>query len=158
MEKITLKDEQGVAYEVEVSALKKVEDKKKAITFELKTFGGEVRFSSTTATTQREAILEAVASGAYLSGADLSGADLRDADLSGADLRDADLSDADLSGADLRDADLSDADLSGADLSGAYLSGAELCNAKFYGKGGTQKLKKSQLPDFLAALGFIIED
>ena len=77
-----------------------------------------------------------------------SGADLRDADLSDADLRDADLSDADLSGADLR----------GADLYGADLSGAKLQDAKFYGQGGEVPLTRSQLPDFLAALGFILED
>ena len=73
--------------------------------------------------------------------------------LSGADLRDANLCDADLSGADLCDADLRDANLCDADL-----SGAELNCAKFYGKGGTKPLKRSQLPDFLSALGFIIED
>ena len=46
----------------------------------------------------------------------------------------------------------------GADLSGADLSGADLYNAKFYGKGGTKTLKREQLPDFLSALGFVIED
>ena len=77
-----------------------------------------------------------------------------DADLSCAYLRDADLS-----GADLSDAYLRGADLSGADLSGADLSGAELCNAKFYGRGGTKKLTKKQLPGFLNALGFqVLED
>lgn len=55
---------------------------------------------------------------------------------------------ADLYGADLREADLREADL----------SGAELYSAKFYGKGGTTKIKKSQLNDFLAALGIILED
>ena len=65
---------------------------------------------------------------------------------------------ADLRGADLSGANLHEADLSGANLHGADLRGAELCNAKFYGKGGTKKLKKSQLPDFLAALGFVIEE
>ena len=78
--------------------------------------------------TQREAILEAVERGANLSGADL------------------------------RDADLSDADLSDANLRGANLRGAELDHAKFYGKGGTVHLKKAQVPVFLQALGFIIED
>jgi uncharacterized protein YjbI with pentapeptide repeats len=63
---------------------------------------------------------------------------------------------ADLSGADLRGANLRGANLCGANLSGANLRGAELCNAKFYGKGGQKELKKSQLPDFLAALGFKI--
>jgi hypothetical protein len=56
------------------------------------------------------------------------------------------------------DADLSGADLSGANLRGANLSGAELHNAKFYGQGGTQKLTKEQVPHFLAALGFIVEE
>ena len=75
-----------------------------------------------------------------------------------ADLRDADLSDADLHGANLHGANLSDADLRDADLSDADLSGAELCSTKFYGRGGTKHLKRSQLPDFLGALGFVIED
>ena len=75
-----------------------------------------------------------------------------------ANLREADLRDADLRRADLRGAGLYGVNLRGADLYGADLHGAELCNAKFYGKGGTKKLKKSQLPDFLAALGFVIEE
>ena len=84
--------------------------------------------------TIKEAVVEAVENDADLTGADLSGATL--------------------SGADLRDADLRDANLSGADL-----SGAELYNAKFYGKGGSKELKRSQLVDFLHALGFnIVED
>ena len=61
-------------------------------------------------------------------------------------------------GTDLRGANLREADLIRADLYGANLHGVELCNAKFYGRGGKQKLKKSQLPDFVAALGFIIEE
>jgi len=72
-------------------------------------------------------------------------------------------SSANLCGANLSGADLNGADLSGANLSGAYLSGADLCNAelqnaKFYGKGGSVRLTKSQLPNFLTALGFILED
>ena len=47
----------------------------------------------------KEALVNAVDSGADLSGADLSGAYLSGADLSDADLSDADLRDADLSGA-----------------------------------------------------------
>jgi uncharacterized protein YjbI with pentapeptide repeats len=78
--------------------------------------------------TRKEALTEAVASGADLSGAYLSRADLSRADLSGADLSGADLSRADLSGADL-----SGAYLSGADLSGAYLSRADLSGANLYG-------------------------
>lgn len=56
------------------------------------------------------------------------------------------------------DANLCDANLRGADLCDANLLGAELASAKFYGKGGEQKLNRSQLPDFLAALGFVIEE
>ena len=57
---------------------------------------------------KREALGQAVASGANLSDANLTRADLSDADLSGANL-----SGANLSGADLRDANLSDANLRG---------------------------------------------
>ena len=60
----------------------------------------------------------------------------------------ADLGGANLRGADLRDADLRDADLGGADF----------CYAKFYGRGGTTKIKKSQIGDFLKALGVVVED
>ncbi len=79
---------------------------------------GEVIYTSQKETL-REAVIEAVESGANLSGAYLS-----DADLSGADLRGAYLSDADLSGANLRGADLSGANLRGAYLRGANLRGA----------------------------------
>lgn len=112
------------------------------IGFQINTYLGSLVFQSTK-TTQREAILEAVDSGA---------------NLRGADLRDADLGDADLRGANLRGANLRDADLRGANLSGADFRGAELNCAKFYGRGGNKPLKRSQLPDFLAALGFVIED
>jgi len=123
-------------------------------------FTGSVIFQSTK-TTYKDAIIEkgdTDLSGADLSGADLYGANLRDTDLSGANLRDTDLR-----GADLRDADLSGADLSGADLYGANLRDAdlrdaEMMNSKFFGKGGTKKLTKRQLPDFLNALGFQVED
>ncbi|MCK9463416.1 MAG: pentapeptide repeat-containing protein [Proteobacteria bacterium] len=108
--------------------------------------------------TKREAILEAVDNGADLRDADLRDADLRDANLCDANLRDANLRDADLRDADLRDANLCGANLCGANLCGANLCGAELDSAKFYGKGGIKPLKKSQLPDFLAALGFKIEN
>ena len=103
---------------------------------------GTIVFQSTK-TTIREAVIEAVNSKADLRGADLSRADLRGADLNGADLR---------------EANLSGANLSGANLSGADLRRAELQNAKFYGRGGTRPLKRSQLPDFLRALGFVIEE
>jgi hypothetical protein len=168
-------------------ALDKIEELKKYVAEEdkkeEKTIGiaiksrwtGEIIFQSTK-TTYGEAIIEkgdANLRGADLSDANLRGADLSDADLSDANLRGADLSDANLRGADLsranlrganlRGADLSranlsDADLSDADLSDADLSDAELFNAKFYGRGGTRELKRSQLPDFLKALGFIIVD
>ena len=116
-------------------------------------------------TTWKEAVEEAKANlrEADLRDADLRRADLRGAGLYGVNLAGANLYAANLGGADLRDADLRGAglygvNLRGADLYGADLHGAELCNAKFYGKGGTKKLKKSQLPDFLAALGFVIEE
>ena len=123
----------------------KKEDKVVGIT--IKSVFGSIRFQSTK-TTYKEAVVEAIASGADLSNADLRGADLSNADLRDADLRGADLSNADLRGADLR----------GADLSNADLRDAELASAKFYGRGGTKPLKRSQLPSFLGALGFIIED
>jgi hypothetical protein len=65
---------------------------------------------------------------------------------------------ADLRGADLSGADLSGADLYGADLRGANLSEAKLHNAKFYGKCGMAKINKSQLDDFMKALGVIVDD
>ena len=73
----------------------------------------------------RQAVEEAVKTGADLSGADLSGVNL-----SGANLYRANLYRANLPGADLSGADLSRADLSGADLSGVNLSGADLSDTK----------------------------
>ena len=75
----------------------------------------------------RQAVEEAVKTGADLSGANLSGvnlsgANLYRANLPGADLSGADLYRANLSGANLYRANLYRADLSGADLSGANLS------------------------------------
>ena len=138
-------------------ALKKIEELKKYVseqeTAETKTIAiknwwtGSIIFQSTKSTI-RDAVIERL-----VSGADLYGADLRDANLRGADLRGANLSGADLYGANLRDANLSDADLYGADLRDANLRGA-----KFYGRCGSIKLTKTQLPGFLAALGFILED
>ena len=127
---------------------------------------GDIIFQSTK-TTLKEAIEEK--SDTYLRGADLSGANLRGVDLHGADLYDADLHGADLYGADLRTANLHGADLYEADLHGAYLHGADLynanlsdadlMNAKFLGKTPNPKiLTKKQLPDFLKALGFVVED
>ncbi len=91
----------------------------------------------------RDAVIEAVEQGANLEGADLAGADLWGANLEGANLWGANLF-----GANLREANLREADL----------EGAELFNAKFYGKGGTSKLKRNQVETFLKALGFIVED
>ena len=127
-------------------------------------FTGEIIFQSTK-TTWKEAIIErgdadlryADLSNANLSNANLSNADLSDADLRYADLSNANLSNANLSDADLRYADLRDANLSNANLSDADLRNAEMQNVKFYGKGGTKKLTKAQVPDFLNALGFQIE-
>ena len=58
--------------------------------------------------------------------------------------------------ADLREANLCGADLYGADLYGANLCGADLRGARFYGKGGTTKIKKDQVNDFLTALGIVV--
>jgi hypothetical protein len=113
----------------------KSEVKKSEVKLEIKSWSGRVLFSSTKSTI-KEAVIEAVK----------SGADLSDANLSGADLRDANLSDANLSGANLIGADLIDADL----------SGVELNCAKFYGRGGRRELKKSQVETFLLALGFLV--
>ena|SRR3990167_2131539 len=141
-------------------AIKKIEELKKSVAeqdnkVEEKVIGlaiknrwtGSIIFQSTK-TTYKEAVAEKLA----------IDANLRDADLRDADLCDANLCGADLCGADLRDADLCDANLIDANLSGADLCGAELACAKFYGKGGTKPLKRSQLPAFLGALGFIIDE
>ena len=87
-----------------------------------------------------------------------NGADLCGADLSGANLYEANLSEANLSGANLYKADLRGANLSGANLYKADLREAELQNVKLYGKGGHTKIKKSQINDFLTALGVTAED
>ena len=112
-------------------------------------FTGEIIFQSTK-TTYKDAIIEK-------GGADLCGADLCGADLRGANLCDANLCDANLCGANLCDANLCGADLRGANLRGADLCGAELASAKFYGRGGTIKIKKENLDGFLGALGFKLE-
>jgi len=157
-----------------------IENKKeeKKVGIEIKNiFSGSIIFSSTK-TTFRESVEEAIGSGANLCNADLRDADLRDANLCNADLRDADLCNADLRdanlcNADLRDAnlcdanlcnaDLRDADLSGANLRDANLCNADLCNAelqnaRFYGRGGSEVIKKANLEGFLGALGFKLED
>jgi len=149
-------------------ALAKIEELKKYIDDldkkETKTVGvaimstfGEVKYQSTKSTI-REAVSEAHECNADLSGANLHESDLSGIDLSGADLTNANLNETNLSDADLSDADLRGANLSGANLSDADLGGAELSCAKFFGRGGTNVLKRSQLPDFLAALGFVIEE
>ncbi len=86
----------------------------------------------------KDAVEEAVQSGASLKGANLKGADLGGADLYGANLVGADLYGANLYGAslygaNLKGADLGGADLGGADLYGANLVGADLKGANLYG-------------------------
>jgi uncharacterized protein YjbI with pentapeptide repeats len=147
-------------------ALEKIEELKKYVAEEetketAKTMiydkSGDVLYTSDKPSL-KEALEEAVSRGADLGGADLGGADLGGADLGGADLGGADLGGADLGGANLDGANLDGAILRGANLDGAILRGAELSNAKFYGKGGTSKLKKDQVETFLLALGFVLED
>ncbi len=106
-------------------------------------FTGLVLFKSETASTLREAVLEAISAranlaganlaGADLAGANLAGADLADANLAGANLADAYLAGADLAGADLARANLAGADLARADLAGANLAGADLADADLAG-------------------------
>ena len=48
------------------------------------------------------------------------------------------------------------ADLREANLCGADLCEANLREARFYGKGGTTKIKKDQVNDFLTALGIVV--
>ena len=91
---------------------------------------GMILFSSTKST-MKETIIEAVEKKAYLGGADLRGADLGGADLRGAYL----------GGADLRGADLGGADLRGADLGGAYLGGADLEGIKITEKTKDELIK-----------------
>ncbi len=95
---------------------------------------------------------------ADLGGAVLGGADLRDADLQGANLQGASLRDANLSGANLRGASLRDANLQGTNLVDTNLGDADLFHVKFWGRGGTTKIKKAQVESFLKALGIIVED
>lgn len=102
-------------------------------------------------TTMKEAVVEANLAGANLAGASLAGADLAEASLAGANL-----AEANLEGANLAGANLAEANLAGANLEGADLAGADLMNTKFYGKGGSTKINKSQIPDFLKALGVVV--
>ena len=119
----------------------------KVVGIEIRSIFGNVIFRSTK-TTFVEAIRDVYLSEANFREVDLSGSNLRGVNLRGVNFREADLSGSNLRGANL----------SGSDLSGANLREAELMSAKFYGKGGTKQLKKSQLPDFLGALGFVIVD
>ena len=151
--KYILKDKEIELTDEEVSEIVKqnsqpVVEKKVGIQIKNR-WTGKVIFISTK-TTLKEAIEEGKAN---LGGADLRGADLRETNLRGANL-----GGADLRGADLREANLREANLRGADLYGADLYGAELRNAKFYGHGGTIKIKKENLKGFLGALGFILEE
>jgi len=113
---------------------------------------------TSTKDTLKEAVEEAVNEGANLRGANLEGADLKGADLEGANLKGANLWRTNLREANLWRTNLREADLEGADLEGANLKGANLWRTKFYGKGGTQKLKKNRVEHFLRALGFEIEN
>jgi len=154
-----------------IEELKKYIDKKEEKGIIIYRIDDTVLFESTKQTV-KEAVEEADLSGANLYKADLSEANLYEASLSGAnlsganliktDLRGANLYKADLSEAHLYEANLSEANLYEADLSGAHLYEAnfentELQNAKFYGKGGTAKITKEQVPLFLKALGIIVE-
>ena len=134
-------------------AEQKTEEKKKVVIEIKNRWTGAIKFTSEKSTI-KEAVEEAVVDnkanlieanliGSYLSGADLYGANLYGSNLSGSNL----------SGSNLREANLY-----GADLRGADLRGAELNCAKFYGKGGTTKIKKNQVDDFFKALGVIVED
>jgi hypothetical protein len=115
----------------EVEEIVELKNKPKGV--EIKRWdNGEVIYTSSKSTI-KEAVEEAVANGISLAFADLSNTNLSDADLSDADLRFANLYNTNLSYADLE------------------------C-AKFYGKGGKRKLKQEQVPDFLKALGFEIEE
>ena len=130
---ITISDE---SYERLKEQFQEQPKEKKKAKIEIKTFGGSVLWESEKETI-REAVVEAVDRGADLEGADLKGAYLEGAYLKGAYLE----------GAYLR----------GAYLVGADLKGADFFHTLFYGKGGTTKIKKEQIPDFLKALGVVAE-
>jgi hypothetical protein len=108
--------------------------------------------------TIKEAVVEAISSGADLYGANLRGADLRGADLSGTDLYGANLYGADLRGANLYGADLRGANLRGADLRGADLSGADLYGADLYGADlrGAKNLNKAKESSLVIAQQSIV--
>lgn len=141
---ITISDETWSKIKDQVNQEKTEE---KTVGIEIKSIWGSVLFKSSK-TTIKEAVEEA----------NLGGADLRGANLGEADLREADLGGADLGGANLGEADLGGANLGGANLGEANLRGAEFYHVLFYGKGGNTKIKKSQLDDFLKALGVVVEN
>src|SRR3990167_6664772 len=89
---------------------------------------------------------------------DLSNSDLSGSNLSNSDLFNSNLRDSDLSNSDLRGSDLSNSDLSGSNLSNSDLFNSNLYHAKFYGRGGSTKIKKAQIESFLKALGMIVEE
>jgi hypothetical protein len=150
---ITISDETWEKIKDQVNQEEKNIKEKSEKKFEIKSrWTGEIIYTSTK-TTYKEAVEEAVSKGAYLRDAYLGGAYVGGADLEGADLEGADLRGANLGGANLGDADLRDAD-----LGGAYLGDADFYHTKFYGKGGNTKIRKSQLDDFMKALGVVIED
>ena len=130
---------------------------KKEVGLEIKTYLGTVLFKSSK-TTIKEAVEEAVSKDANLGSANLNGADLRGANLRSADLRGANLRSADLEGANLGSANLNGADLRGANLRDANLNGADFYHTKFYGEGGTTKIKQNQIDDFMCALGVVVEN
>jgi len=107
---------------------------------------GDIIFASTKKTF-KEAVEEAA-----------NEANLCEADLRGANLSEANLSRADLSRANLYRANLRGANLYRADLDGANLYRANLREAKFWGRGGNTRIKKSQVEEFFKALGVIVED
>ena len=169
---ITVSDETYKKIEKQVLDDNKVAEKEEK-KFEIKSrFTGDVIYSSSK-TTYKDTLEEAVGKDAYLKdaylnganleGADLNGADLKDAYLNGANLKGANLNGANLKGANLKDAylngaNLNGANLEGADLNGANLKGADFFHTNFYGIGGNTKIKKEQINDFLTALGVVAEN
>ena len=153
MKTITVSDETYESIKGQIAEVTPKEEKR----IEIKNrFTEEVIYTSTKATL-REAAEEANLSGADLSEANLYGANLSGAALYGANLSEANLGGADLHGANLGEADLGGANLYRANLRGADLGGADLVYAKFFGKGGTTKINKNQVADFLEALGVIVK-
>jgi len=169
---ITVSDETYKKIKKQVLDDNKVAEKEEK-KFEIKNrFTGNVIYSSSK-TTYKDTLEEALDKDANLEGANLEDANLEDANLKdanleganlkGANLKDANLEGANLKGANLKGANLNGADLNGADLKGANLEGANLKGAdffhtNFYGIGGNTKIKKEQINDFLTALGVVAEN